>query len=444
MNVRYLPGQGLPITHAFTIPPRTRKTIHCDYRLGLEYAEFSTVVESDATVVVDRTMTWNDYSSHAETAVTGPALTWYLAEGATHSGFDLFYLLQNPNTQAAEVEVTFLLPAGTPIVHTYTIEPARRFNIWVDLLPGLENTDVSAVIRVTNGQPIIVERAMYLSRPTQAFAAAHESAGVTEPATAWFLAEGRHRPVLRPVRADREPHRDRRPGARDVPAARRQHAAEALHRCGRNSRYNIWVDLEDPTLADTAVSTTIESLNGVPIIVERAMWWPGDFTTWHEAHNSPGATTTGTMWAMAEGEVGVKASPDVDCCETQMETFILIANTSTNAASAKVTLLFEDGTSAVRTFDRAADEPFQRVGTGGVPGGRRQALRGHRRKPRRHARATRGRARHVFGRLRVEAADVRVGPRPLGQRHQRAGGKAEVTENEARPYGDACARPRFA
>jgi hypothetical protein len=82
----------------------------------------------------------------------------------------------------------------------------------------------------------------------------------------------------------------------------------------------------------------------VPIIVERAMWWPGDFTTWHEAHNSPGATTTGTMWAMAEGEL-VPAT-----LGGEMETFILIANTSTNAASAKVTLLFEDGTSAVRTF----------------------------------------------------------------------------------------------
>ena len=116
-----------------------------------------------------------------------------------------------------------------------------------------------------------------------------------------------------------------------------------------NSRFNIWVDLEDPMLANTAVSTTIESLNGVPIIVERAMWWPGDFSTWHEAHNSPGVTTTGTMWAMAEGEVGVRATRG-GYQPPETETFILIANTSTSAASAKVTLLFEDGTTASRTF----------------------------------------------------------------------------------------------
>ena len=52
----------------------------------------------------------------------------------------------------------------------------------------LASTDVSAVI--TASAPIIVERAMYLNQPGQPFAAGHESAGVTAPATSWFLAEG--------------------------------------------------------------------------------------------------------------------------------------------------------------------------------------------------------------------------------------------------------------
>ena len=33
------------------------------------------------------------------------------AEGATHSGFDLFYLVQNPNAEPVEVEVTYLRPS---------------------------------------------------------------------------------------------------------------------------------------------------------------------------------------------------------------------------------------------------------------------------------------------------------------------------------------------
>jgi hypothetical protein len=305
-------------------------------------------MESDTMVVLDRTMSWSQDSSHSETAVVAPALTWYLAEGATHSWFELFYLLQNPNAAAAEVEVSFLRPSGEPLVRTYTVPPASRFNIWVDTEPELENTDVSAVIRVTNDQPIIVERAMYLSRGAETFLAAHASAGITEPATTWFLAEGATGNyfdlfvlIANPGTTEAR--------VRATYLLQDGSTLQKLYTVGAKSRYNIWVDLEDPVLADTAVSTTIESLNDVPIIVERAMWWPGDFASWQEAHNSPGATTTGTLWAMAEGEVDVVAHEGPEYSR-QADTFILLANTSTNAASARVTLLFEDGTSAQRTF----------------------------------------------------------------------------------------------
>jgi hypothetical protein len=102
-----------------------------------------------------------------------------------------------------------------------------------------------------------------------------------------------------------------------------------------NSRLTISVEQEDPDLADTAVSTTIESTDGVPIIVERSMWWPGPTgATWYEAHNAPGVTSTGTAWALAEGEEGGAAST---------QTYIQVANTSAFAGSARVTLMFEDG-----------------------------------------------------------------------------------------------------
>jgi hypothetical protein len=62
------------------------------------------------------------------------------------------------------------------------------------------------------------------------------------------------------------------------------------------------------------------------------MWWPGSFATWEEAHNSPGATTTGVLWGVADGEVGGDA---------QYETYVLVANQSTAPATVEVTLLFE-------------------------------------------------------------------------------------------------------
>jgi hypothetical protein len=62
------------------------------------------------------------------------------------------------------------------------------------------------------------------------------------------------------------------------------------------------------------------------------MWWPGP--GWSEAHNAAGATTTGIEWALADGEQGGTRSTD---------TYILIANTSSYAGTARVTLYLEDG-----------------------------------------------------------------------------------------------------
>jgi len=77
------------------------------------------------------------------------------------------------------------------------------------------------------------------------------------------------------------------------------------------------------------------------VIVERAMWWPGPTpATWAEAHNSVGATATGTVWALAEGEQGGTAN---------VQTYFTIANTSAYAGQARVTLLFDDGTAPVET-----------------------------------------------------------------------------------------------
>ena len=99
---------------SLTVPATTRSTVLPRTLAGLAGVDFSTRLECDAAVVLDRTMWWDatGYGAHAETAVPGPASTWYLAEGATHSGFDLYYLIQNPNATDVTVDIEFLLPGG--------------------------------------------------------------------------------------------------------------------------------------------------------------------------------------------------------------------------------------------------------------------------------------------------------------------------------------------
>jgi hypothetical protein len=69
------------------------------------------------------------------------------------------------------------------VIKQYPIGPQSRFTLYVDAIPELAAEDLSAVVRSTDGAPIVVERAMYSSLPGQAFAAGHNSAGVTAPAT---------------------------------------------------------------------------------------------------------------------------------------------------------------------------------------------------------------------------------------------------------------------
>ena len=102
-------------------------------------------------------------------------------------------------------------------------------------------------------------------------------------------------------------------------------------------------------LADTAVSTTLRVLNNVAVVAERSMWWPGTSATWHESHNAPGATATGTRWALAEGQVGGTRGID---------TYVLIANTSAADGDVRVTLLFEDGSNISKVFTIGARSRF--------------------------------------------------------------------------------------
>jgi hypothetical protein len=341
--LRFLRIDGVTVQQWLSVLPRSRSTLLATVVPGLTSASFSTTIESDQSVVADRTMTWDaaGYGAHTETAVTSPATTWYLAEGATHSGFDLFYLVQNPGDAVASVEVRYLFPSGSPLVKRYDVAPQSRFNIWVDYEDArLAQTDVSAVITSLTGQPIIVERAMYANSGGRFFGAGQSGAGVTSPATRWYLAEGATGPYFDLYVLVGNPGSS----AAQVRATFLLPGGSTVvknYTVAAASRFNIWVDAEDARLAATPVSTIVESTNGVPIIAERAMWWPGNYTQWRESHGAAGATRTGTVWALADGENGGSQ---------QRATYVLVANTSTFAGNARVTLTFEDGTRVERTY----------------------------------------------------------------------------------------------
>jgi hypothetical protein len=348
---RFQTEQGSVVRHYLVIPASARRTVDLRLLAGLEAANVSTVVESDVQVVVDRTMRWDQQTragAHAETSSPAPSLTWYLAEGATHGTFSLFYLIQNPSpTQQAQVRIRYLLPAGAPLVQDVNVAPNARATINVDEQPGLAATDVSAVIESLNGVPIIVERAMYASA-TGLFSAGHDSAGVTSPSLEWFFAEGATGGFFDTFLLLANPNGS----AANVTATYLLPSGASVSRnyvLQPNSRTTLGVHEQDPQLAATAVSTRLTSTNGVSFLAERSMWWPHG-QPWYEAHNSAGATTTGTKWAVGDGEVG--NLPD------DTTTFLLIANTAGAAAPVRITLLFETGAAISQDFSVPANARF--------------------------------------------------------------------------------------
>jgi hypothetical protein len=321
---------GQRIRHAVDLPERGSAAIDLGALPGLEAADVSVTVDSDRPIGVERSMTWGGsggiYGSHAERATTSPSTTWFLAEGSTVLGFDLFYLLQNPQATPAHVTVRFLLPSGSTLTRGYHLSPSSRTTIYVNAIAGLGDTDVSADISADT--PIVVERSMYRDYRGQAFGLGHASMGVTAPAITWFLAEGATGSffdlfvlIANPGNSDAAVRADyARPDGSVV---------TRVYQVRAHSRYSIYVDAI-PGLEATSVATTLTSTPGAPIVAERSMYWPGGFFDYYEGHSSPGSTTSALRWVVA----GAENSSAGDA-----QTFVLIANTESRPGQATLTIL---------------------------------------------------------------------------------------------------------
>jgi hypothetical protein len=170
VTLRYLLDTGETVAVPKTIAANARLTtnIEAEDDARLRNAAVSTVVTSDVPIIAERSMYWPGAAkpwgeAHNSFGVVRPDIAWGLAEGRVGGplNFHTYILLANPQTTAAEVTVRFLRESGAPIVQTFTVPPTSRFNVDSFEVPGLKDEFFGAVVTVTNGVPIIVERTMY-------------------------------------------------------------------------------------------------------------------------------------------------------------------------------------------------------------------------------------------------------------------------------------------
>jgi hypothetical protein len=334
-QVRFERDDGVIVRVARQVPALGRVTVDTSDISELQQHAFATTVESDVFVAVDRLVQWEQgRGSHAEHGLAAASSRWYFAEGATYAGFSLFYLLQNPGVAPAQVTVTYLREAPlAPLVRTHMVPPLSRYTIWVNEDERGAETPVTGVASsavIDADQPIVAERAMYRSVPA-AFEAGHAAAGAPTLRSSWYFAEGYTGPLFEQYLLLGNP------GSSPVPVRVTYllptgPTPPVTYVVPARSRFTVLVNNEQPSpgtsLAATAVSMVVDA-DG-PIVAERAMWWPGSSATWREAHVSLGAEATCARWAVAEGEWA-----------SGVETYVLVANTGTAAATLRATLLRE-------------------------------------------------------------------------------------------------------
>ncbi len=344
--LRVLKDDGSTVPWAVTIAPKRRLTINPGQLQSIVSSAFSTIVEADRQVVVERTMRWDQtgYGAHAEKALTGPATTWYFAEGS-QGFFYTFVLLTNPSTLPNRARVRFLIEGGAPFEETVTVAPLARFTFDPGGYAPLRNQSFGIEVTFLD-QPGAAERAMYFGTPPDVlWKAGHESAGVTAPATEWFLAEGATGPYFETFILAANPGTQ----LANVTLTFFTDAGQTVTRqktIAPGGRLTVNLE-EAPELANAAVATRVTS--DVPIVVERAQYWPSVPSLWQESHNSFGVTQTAPRWALAEGQAGL-----ADFAQT----YILLANTNASDVSVQVEFIRELDAPIVHTYNVPSNSRF--------------------------------------------------------------------------------------
>jgi hypothetical protein len=326
----------------------------------------STIVTSNNGVplAVERTMRWDStgqYGSHTDRAVPGTSLKWFFAEGA-QGFFSTYLLLVNPHAQPNRANVRWLVEGGAPITTVHELLPNSRTTI-DGSNPAIGVMNKTFGIEVTFDRPGAAERAMYFgSNPL--WYGGHDSAGVNAPSNVWFLAEGVTGPFFETFLLLANPNN--LPVTPKVTFLRQGEDPIVVDddrvRIEANSRKTINLQaIPNLTgLENAVVATRVES--PLPIIAERAQYWPDPASSWYEAHNAFGVTTTATKWGLGEGRVG---NPE-GFPAANYQTFILLANPNVAAATVTITLYPENGSNALmKSFTVARNERLT-VPVGGI------------------------------------------------------------------------------
>jgi len=299
VTVTFLLTGATPVVRTLTIEPRMRATVWAGSVPELQYRSFSMTVSSSQPVVAERSLYfgasrhWDGGTSAM--GVTTPSADWYFAEGSTGPIFDMYLLLGNPNADAAEVNVTYLLADGTAIPKTYAVNGQERSTIFVPgEAPGLAQAG-GVGVEVHANRPVLAERAMYWMPGYQNWRDGHASAGSPTTGTQWAFAEG----SVGGTNSTQTYLLLANPGttASEVQVTYlRENGLPPVvktYTVGATSRLTVWVN-GATELSNERFGAVVTVTSGAAIVAERSMYWDMDGTWWAAGTVVLGARGFGT------------------------------------------------------------------------------------------------------------------------------------------------------
>jgi len=270
--------------------------------------------------------------------------TWYFAEGSVGKGFQEFITLQNPSaTQDATVTITYLFEGRSSIVVGHTVPKSARATVSVNSDIHVQPTDaqqaLSAIVQVINNGPgIVAERPMYFTY--KGIASGTDVVGATNPQNTYYFPavdsrnDGRtylsYLTMLNPS---------------NTQAA---HVAVTYYTgvCGNTGEMACPTQMVtiEPLHRGTATPLTLNLFGQTsvtvqsdhPVVVERPTYFSDNVATAGGAITGAasvvGATNPGKDWLFAEGYTG-----------NNFQEYLVLANFTTAATSAVVTLEYDNG-----------------------------------------------------------------------------------------------------
>ena len=280
------------------------------------------------------------------------SMTWYFDAGSVGNSFQEYLTIQNPDPSlAASVTITYLIQANPPTTRTvqHTVLAGTRQTIDVDKDLGTSTTgphmDASAIVKVTSGPAIIVERPWYFN--TIGVNSGSDAFGVTVPQKAYYFAEANGIKAAKPGQPDYNTF----VSVLNPSSSLTAHATATYYTGGCGASGQAACPSQQLTLTPLQRQTLVPSNNGQvlhqkfsisvvssdnPIIAERPMYIKdifsnaGGFTT--GAIAGVGATAPGKDWLFAEGYTGAG-----------FQEFYELANFGSTPANANIKLEYTNG-----------------------------------------------------------------------------------------------------